>query len=414
MTALILIALLRANFAAAVAILLILGLRRPIRCRFGALAAYSLWWIAPLCAIASLLPGHAPVQALAPATTVALAATRAAEPLVRQTPVLPTILAGVWLIGALAALALLIIRQWRFMSALGRLSPSPIAPDLLITQRRDVGPAVIGALRPRIVVPVDFERRFQGVARRVVLAHERVHLKRGDATINALAATFRCLCWFNPLVHLAVRRMRVDQEIACDEAVVARYPDDRRVYAQALLDTLLVSHGAPLGCHWQAVGLHPLKERVAMLQASSAPPARKVSGAVLVASIALASAGAVWAGNARPPASAVTQPDWKVRPNSADLTWAYPAEAAKAGREGMAAIDCRVSVEGRLENCTVKREAPQGMGFGRAALDLSADFRLAPATRDGRPIGGGRVTIPIRFSTSGNGKGIGQRHAAQP
>lgn len=402
MIVLVLIALLRANLAAAAAILLVLRLRRPVRRRFGALVAYRLWWIAPLCAAASFLPGPPSAQVPAPATTVAQAATRAAEPLVRQAPVLPEILTGVWLVGALAALVLLIIRQRRFTSALGPLSPSPIEPDLLIAQRCDVGPAVIGALRPRIVLPADFERRFQGVARRVVLAHERVHLRRGDAAINALAAALRCLSWFNPLVHLAVRRMRVDQEMACDEAVVARYPDDRRVYAQALLDTLLISHGAPLGCHWQAAGLHPLKERLAMLESSPAP-ARKVSSAALPVGLALASAGVVWAANARPPEPAMTQPDWKIRPTGADLARAYPAEAARTGQEGMAAIACRVSVEGRLENCAVKREAPEGMGFGRAALNLSADFRFAPAMRDGQPVAGGRVTIPIRFSTSGNG-----------
>ncbi|MBO9547429.1 M56 family metallopeptidase, partial [Caulobacter sp.] len=242
MSALVLTALVRANLALAAAILLVLLLRRPVRARFGALAAYALWLVAPLCAAVGLLPAHAPPQALAPVTVLARAVSRSAAPLVHKGPVLPTALVVAWAAGAGLTLALLLIRQRRFTASLGRLRPSQVEPGLLLAERRDFGPAVIGALRPRIVAPADFEQRFQGAARAVVLTHEQVHLARGDAAINALAAMLRCLCWFNPLVHVAVRRMQVDQEIACDEAVVARHPQDRRVYAQALLDTLLVSH----------------------------------------------------------------------------------------------------------------------------------------------------------------------------
>ena len=76
MSAVILSALLRANLAGSVAILLILVLRRPMRLRFGPLAAYGLWLAAPFCALASLVPVHAPAAVLAPAVTLEVSAAR--------------------------------------------------------------------------------------------------------------------------------------------------------------------------------------------------------------------------------------------------------------------------------------------------------------------------------------------------
>ena len=83
-------------------------------------------------------------------------------------------------------------------------------------RRGEAGPAVLGFLRPRIVTPDGFQTHFTPQEQAAILTHERVHLARQDARINALAALLRCLCWFNPLIHLGARWLRIDQELACD------------------------------------------------------------------------------------------------------------------------------------------------------------------------------------------------------
>ena len=45
-----------ANLVAAIAILVVIALRRPVRAAFGARLAYSLWLLVPLAALGSLLP----------------------------------------------------------------------------------------------------------------------------------------------------------------------------------------------------------------------------------------------------------------------------------------------------------------------------------------------------------------------
>lgn len=59
---------------------------------------------------------------------------------------------------------------------------------------------------------------------------------------------------------------------------------------------------------------------------------------------------------------------------------------------GEVVLDCRVLRDGRLEDCRVVRETPQGAGFARQALRGAQGARLNP--RQSRR---GRVTFTTRF-----------------
>jgi beta-lactamase regulating signal transducer with metallopeptidase domain len=100
-------------------------------------------------------------------------------------------------------------------------------------------PAAIGLLRPIIVVPSDFEQRYSDEQQALMRTHEREHIARGDLALNAIVALLRCVYWFNPLLHYAVRHYRHDQELSCDQRVIRRHPQARRAYGEAMLKTLL-------------------------------------------------------------------------------------------------------------------------------------------------------------------------------
>lgn len=284
--------LLEATLATTGAALLVLALRRPLRRRFGARCAYGLWLLLPLALLAVALPAPvaAPSADAAGGNTrqvsVALPATLASTPFDAR----PGLLA-LWLGGGLATAAAMVAGQRRFRRRLGTLRSRDDGSYL--AAHVDAGPAVIGVWRARIVLPSDFEARFDPIEQDLVLRHERVHIARGDLCANLAAAAAACVFWFNPLLRYALGRLRFDQELAADAAVLAQQPDARRPYADAMLKTQLPFSAPPLGCHWQSA--HPLKERIAMLKQPVSTPRRHAAGSMLVFALSLLAAFAAWA-----------------------------------------------------------------------------------------------------------------------
>lgn len=308
-----------ATLALSAAVALAFLMSRLLRARFGAGVAYAAWWLVPAALLAMLLPApvaEMPVAAVAPMAMPVAAATTTMTPTVPFDPA--PWLAALWLFGA-AAMALRLWRlQRRFERDLGRLRP--LRDGLWQAQASKGLPALLGVLRARIVLPDDFRLRYDARERHLMLAHERTHRRRGDHLANFAVAALRCVFWFNPLVHLAARSFRHDQELACDQAVIAAHPDSRRAYGEAMLKTLMADRQAPLGCHWGFS--HPLKERVMQLKSPMPRPWARRIGATAVALLALGTGFAVWSAQpARAPRAAA---------NSAAATTAATTAATNA------------------------------------------------------------------------------------
>lgn len=291
--------LVEATFATSAAMLVVLALRKPLRAAFGAGAGHAAWSSVPVALLATLLPAgemdapSAPLAVIgAPIRVLAGEAPHAA------TPGISALACIAWICGCLAFAGLQALQQRSFMRGLGRIADR--GEGLLLADSVSGLPAVIGLWKPRIVMPADAMDRYDVDERALMLAHEREHIARGDLLANAFVAMLRCLFWFNPLVHVAARRFRDDQELACDARVIARHPHARRAYGEAMLKTQMATSMLPLGCHWGQT--HPLKERIEMLKRPLPSSVRSAAGRGMVIAILLASGYAAWAAQPEVPA----------------------------------------------------------------------------------------------------------------
>lgn len=144
---------------------------------------------------------------------------------------------AVWLTGAAGSAGILFVRtvrggrRWaglRFSTEarlLGLLEDCKMqsgitAPIGLVVAREVEAPAIVGWLRPRILLPSAFAAEAaEGRVRHVIL-HELAHFRYLDVPAGWLFAAVRCVHWFNPLAYLAENRWAAFREEAADENAI--------------------------------------------------------------------------------------------------------------------------------------------------------------------------------------------------
>ncbi len=298
------------------AIALIYLMRPLVRRHLGPHSTYALWLLVPISALAVLVPARvaAPVSdGAVRAEPAGISASELGPSLEAVSGIEPTSppqimaeaasvdLSGpwmegllmLWLIGVALSLIWFAVQHRR---AYARFHPVAATQEARVfrSERTDHGPAVVGVLQPKIVIPADFEARFMPEEQRLILSHERAHLKAGDTRINMAVCALRSVFWFNPLIHLAAHSIRQDQEVVRDADALATHPGQEAVYSKALLSAQTQqSSFMPSGCTWTAT--HPLVARVAQISAHRRHPRRRHMGYGAVAAACLAGSTGAWA-----------------------------------------------------------------------------------------------------------------------
>jgi len=129
-------------------------------------------------------------------------------------------------------------------------------------------PALFGLRKPCLLLPDGLIQKLDERELRMVFLHELAHVKQGDILLNWVIIFARSLHWFNPLVWLAMRRLRADRELVCDAMVMSHLAiDERRAYGNTLIKLLDDFSGAGF-CPGLAPIInhkHEMKRRVTMI-----------------------------------------------------------------------------------------------------------------------------------------------------
>ncbi|MFP3511837.1 BlaR1 family beta-lactam sensor/signal transducer [Peribacillus sp. SIMBA_075] len=96
----------------------------------------------------------------------------------------------------------------------------------IVISKRVQSPMIFGLFQTYIVIPAQHENWLSLKNYEYIFLHELNHYKNKDLLTNYLILFYQIIYWFNPLVWLAFREMRLDREIACDTSVLQLLDDN--------------------------------------------------------------------------------------------------------------------------------------------------------------------------------------------
>ena len=372
----------RASWQAAVLALLVIAIQFALRNRLSARWRHNLWFLVLLRLLLPVTPpasfslfNFTPQMPQPAADTIPLITAHTfiaaddapATPL--QKPVTNIhfswrlIATALWLLGALLFFSRTLFATLRLTRIVRRMTPVT-DPDILALFARCAAqlnirrvpqilhspdfpaPALMGAIRPRLLLPSRVISDFAPHELRLIALHELAHLKRRDVAINWLLALLQCVHWFNPMIWLAFMRLRTDRELAADEMVLSMTAaPERGEYGQTivkLLQTLTRRQSMLPGAIGILERAHPLRRRITMIAQFNGHAKRwtLLYAACMLSLAALALTDAVRGDYASPasasekPAAtqpATTQPNARIAHRTAATQPAVPAAESEHG-----------------------------------------------------------------------------------
>jgi beta-lactamase regulating signal transducer with metallopeptidase domain len=209
-------------------------------------------------------------------------------------------LGALWVAGALASLTTLAFVHLRLRRA-RRWWPAAELHGRRVRVAPTTGPAVVGLVRPEIVVPRWLLAR-DADEQRLVLAHEDEHVRAGDHLLLGGACVAVALVPWHPAVWWMLARLRLAIELDCDARVLRRGVHARS-YGEMLIDLAGQCSGFRVGATALADKTTHLERRLIAMRPTTLRHSFVRAGALCIAA-ALSLAAAC---EARVPTSAEIQ-----------------------------------------------------------------------------------------------------------
>jgi len=337
--------------------------------KIGIRLMYKLWWMVPVVLLMANLP--IPVISL-PANSFTRYIVSGSIPVnVSQNAVW----LGLWVAGA-SCIALYLISQY---AQLARSVSKPMT-GMKNTwfARRATTPMLFGLFAPRILLPASFTRLFCPVQQQLVLEHENTHRRHGDHIWNALALVILTVFWFNPLVWLALRSFRINQELACDNQVLRqKSPQEKLLYAKALV-ACAEQNSSYLTTYPTFGEKSTMLKRLNLINKPNS--ATKVAG---LAALAVVTILTTHTALANLPVSDIQADNVNLATPVKRVPPIYPASAALANQEGFVTLQFDITETGATDNIKVVKSSPAGV-FDISAVKAMKQWQYKPRVQGGK------------------------------
>jgi TonB family protein len=372
----------------------------------GAHVRYWLWWatsvkfLVPFSLLALLGStfGGAAVPLIEPADWPATLGL-IAEPMPEAAAWAPLALAllGVWAAGFATVAGRWTVRTLELRALLRASAPYAAALPRVAGQLEArttaalVEPALVGIVRPVLLLPRGITEHLTAAQLDAVLAHELSHWRRHDNLTAAVHMLVEAVFWFHPFVWWVGARLVEERERACDEAVV-RAGHDGRTYAEGILNVCEHYVASTLKCAAGVSGAD-LKRRVVEIARSRVMSELSIQKRILLGTVALAAVlvpivfGAV-SGTAAAQNDRDVVPLVRINPD-------YPPEALAAKREGQVIVQFTITMQGTTRDIVaVESSSPE---FAAPSVAAVARWRYQPHFQNGQPVERTGVRTVLRY-----------------
>ncbi len=239
-------------------------------------------------------------------------------------------------------------------------------------------PAVVGWLRPVLLLPASAVTGLSPEQLEAVIAHELAHVRQQDYLVNIFQTLAETLLFYHPCVWWLSNRIRAEREHCADDFAVTAC-GDAVLYAQALsnLETARAAAGLAVG----AAG-GSLSGRIKRILGQPAHRNRPASvGLALAATIAvvlLGFGGSQAALIAAPPPMKLPAPPPMETVEPASTPQERPREELRPAPEQSNATE----PSNGLQEAPAESEEPPAAGAGRTVIVQERDNEIPLATRD--------------------------------
>ena len=249
--------------------------------------------------------------------------------------------------------------------------------------QQNYSPALVGIVKPKLLIPKHFEQLYSKEQQQLILEHELCHFNRNDMVWNTIGLLIVALMWFHPLAWLAYSRFRRDQEISCDQTVLARKHTTCRInYSKALLVAAQAS--PPLGfaqLSFKEYGdKNVMFERINMIK-QGYQQSKLASAAVLLGALSVMSAISYAGDGYSGYSTNDTHKSSKKMSNLADhikptvrIEPKYPIQAARDSVEGSVVLKFDITPSGSVSNISIVKAIPENV-FNKVATTALAQWQ---------------------------------------
>jgi beta-lactamase regulating signal transducer with metallopeptidase domain len=138
-------------------------------------------------------------------------------------------------------------------------------------------PQVVGIVRPVVLMPC---ATIAETDRVMALSHELMHVRRGDLVLGWIPTIAERLFFFHPLVRLVSREYQTAREAACDAAVLQALGVHPGEYGRLLMRFGVAPRQPVFVAGGASTSMSSLRRRLIMLQQSSSNGSRRIGWAL--------------------------------------------------------------------------------------------------------------------------------------